>query len=194
MNIFLDCGTHLCEGLLDFWNNKIIDETFEIHTFEPNPACFVEERISSLPFKVVFHNCAVWTDDEEVNFRQENHKESKTASPTDNRSDIDGWGSSVEGIGFFHGGYLTPPIKVKAIDFSKFVKDLPEGSKIICKMDIEGSEFKVLRKMIKEETIRKIDAIYVEFHERSMKDESVSSKNEIVKKIQDMGIKIYPWS
>ena len=44
-NIFLDCGTHLCEGLIDFYNKGIIDDTFEIHTFEPNPACNIEERI-----------------------------------------------------------------------------------------------------------------------------------------------------
>ena len=50
--IFLDCGTHLCEGLIDFVNKGIIDETFEIHTFEANPACNILERIKNIPLKI----------------------------------------------------------------------------------------------------------------------------------------------
>jgi hypothetical protein len=104
-NVFLDCGTHLCEGLIDFYNKGIINDTFEIHTFEANPACNIEERVKQIPLNIVPYNKAVWIEDGVVTFNQENHQKSKTGSPTDGYSDIDGWGSSVDGIGFNHAGY-----------------------------------------------------------------------------------------
>jgi hypothetical protein len=52
-NIFLDCGTHLCEGLINFYNTGVINDTFEIHTFEANPTCNIEERIKQLPLNII---------------------------------------------------------------------------------------------------------------------------------------------
>ena len=159
-NIFLDCGTHLCGGLYEFYNNGTIDDTFEIHTFEPNPACYASEIIIRCPLNVDLHENDVWIKDGYILFNQENHKVSGSGSPSDNVSDIDGWGSSINGIGFDHPGYFKP-ISVESIDFSKFINDLPDNSNIICKMDIEGSEFMVLRKLISDESIKKINKIYV---------------------------------
>jgi FkbM family methyltransferase len=190
-NIFLDCGTHLCEGLIDFYNKKIIDDTFEIHTFEPNIACRVEERVIKIPLNIRVYNKAVWIEDGYVKFNQENHKKSGTGSPTDGISDIDGWGSSVDGIGFNHPGYETSLI-AESIDFSKFVKNLPEAN-IICKMDIEGSEFVVLRKMIQDDSISRISKIFIEFHERFMINESLDSREEIVNEIKKRGVQVELW-
>jgi FkbM family methyltransferase len=191
-NIFLDCGTHLCEGLINFYNNGIIDDSFEIHTFEANPACNVEERIKQLPLNIISYNKAVWIEDGFVYFNQENHKKSQTGSPTDGYSEIDGWGSSVDGIGFNHAGY-GEPIKIPSIDFSKFLLTLPEDSNIICKMDIEGSEYKVLRHLIKEKTISRIKSLYIEFHERFIVEESPETEQELVKQIESFGVKVYQW-
>jgi FkbM family methyltransferase len=154
-NIFLDCGTHLCEGLNEFWKKGIIDDSFEIHTFEANPACNISERVKNIPLNIILHEKAVWIEDGHIFFNQENHKISRSGSPSDGKSDIDGWGSSVDGIGFNHQGYINK-VRVESIDFSRFVDELPDSSNIICKMDIEGSEFIVLRKMIRDNTIRKI--------------------------------------
>lgn len=191
-NIFLDCGTHLCEGLIDFYNKGIINDTFEIHTFEANPACSIEERIKQIPLNITPYNKAVWIEDGTIYFNQENHQKSKTGSPTDGYSDIDGWGSSVDGIGFNHGGYETQ-VEVPSIDFSKFVSELPEDSNIICKMDIEGSEYKVLRHMIQEGTLSKIKEIYLEFHERFMPEESLDTERKLVEQIESLGVKVHQW-
>jgi FkbM family methyltransferase len=191
-NIFLDCGTHLCEGLINFYNNGIINDTFEIHTFEANPACNIEERIKQIPLNIIPYNKAVGVEDGYVYFNQENHQKSRTGSPTDGYSDIDGWGSSVDGIGFNHAGYDTK-VQIPSIDFSKFVSELPENSNIICKMDIEGSEYSVLRHMIKEKTISKIKELYVEFHERFIEAESPETERELVKQIENLGVKVHQW-
>jgi FkbM family methyltransferase len=191
-NIFLDCGTHLCEGLIDFYNKGIIDDTFEIHTFEPNPACNIEERIKQIPLNITPYNKAVWIEDGYIFFNQENHQKSKTGSPTDGYSDVDGWGSSVDGIGFNHPGYDTQ-VKVSSINFSKFLEFLPENSNIICKMDIEGSEFKVLRHLIEQGTIAKIKEIYIEFHERFMPLESKHTEDELMQQISSFGVKVNTW-
>jgi FkbM family methyltransferase len=190
-NVFLDCGTHLCEGLIDFYNKGIINDTFEIHTFEANPACNIEERVKQIPLNIVPYNKAVWIENGVVTFNQENHQKSKTGSPTDGYSDIDGWGSSVDGIGFNHAGYDTQ-VTVPSINFSEFVNSF-DDSYIICKMDIEGSEYTVLRHMIKEKTISKINEIYIEFHERFIKEESSETEAELVKQIESFGVKVHQW-
>lgn len=191
--IFLDCGTHLCEGIVEFYNKGIINETFEIHTFEANPACNVEERIKQIPLKITSYNKAVWVEDGYVFFNQENHKKFNTGSPNDGYSDVDGWASSVDGIGFYYPGY-EDKIKIPSIDFSKFLESFSDDAYIICKMDIEGSEFKVLRHLINEQTILKIKEIYIEFHERYMPLESQDSKMQIINEIESLGIKVYPWA
>ena len=191
-NIFLDCGTHLCEGLVNFYNKGIINDTFEIHTFEANPACNIEERIKQLPLNITPYNKAVWVEDGYVLFNQENHQKSRTGSPTDGYSDIDGWGSAVDGIGFNHKGYDTK-IKIPSINFSNFISQFPKNSNIICKMDIEGSEFQVLRHLIKEKTITRIKEIYIEFHERFMPAESKETEDQLKEIIQNMGVKVHTW-
>lgn len=191
-NIFLDCGTHLCEGLMDFMEKKIIDETFEIHTFEANPACDILERTKNLPYKVNAHQKAVWIEDGKVLFNQENHRESGSGSPSDGKSDIDGWASSVDGIGFEHQGYSTK-VEVESISLSSFIDRLPKDSRIICKMDIEGSEFAVLRDLIEKGTITRISEAYVEFHERYMPGESQETRRALVEKISSLGVRVHEW-
>lgn len=191
-NIFLDCGTHLCEGLWDFYNKGVINNTFKVHTFEANPECKIEERTKYMPLNIECHSVAVWIEDGFIHFNQENHKDSQSGSPTDGNSDIDGWGSSVDGIGFHHKGY-TSQVKVPSIDFSKFVQELPENSNIICKMDIEGSEFLVLRKMIKDGTITRLKEVYVEFHERHMPAESFETRQKLIEDITNLGVVVHQW-
>jgi FkbM family methyltransferase len=191
--IFLDCGTHLCEGIVEFYNKGIIDETFEIHTFEANPACNIIERVKQIPLNIIPYNKAVWVEDGFVYFNQENHKKSKLGSPNDGYSDIDGWASSVDGIGFNYPGY-EEKIKIPSINFSKFIKNIPNDYFVVCKMDIEGSEFTVLRHLIKEKTICKINKIFIEFHERFMPNESIESKNSLIKEIEELGVEVYSWT
>jgi FkbM family methyltransferase len=185
-NIFLDCGTHLCEGLIQFYNNNVIDDTYEIHTFEPNPACRAGELVKQIPLNIISYDKAVWIEDGFIDFNQENW-----VNETGGIS-IDGTMSSVANVG------INPPngktkIKVPSIDFSRFVSELPDDSNIICKMDIEGAEFTVLRKMIKDKSISKINKIFIEFHERFTENESFSTVDELMTQIRELGVEANTW-
>ena len=78
---------------------------------------------------------------------------------------------------------------VDAIDFSEFVRGL-QGNRIVIRMDIEGAEFPVLRKLIKEETIRKVSDLHIEWHQRHLKSESRSTVDELTRTITDFGVNV----
>lgn len=190
-NIFLDCGTNICQGLTYFYNNGIINDTYEIHTFEPNgKLCRVKERIDEItkqvPLNIKIYESAVWVEDGEISFLQE-----YGVSPT---GEIDPAGvmSAIDGVGIFTPGFKNKMV-VPSINFSRFVSELPTDSNIICKMDIEGAEFQVLRHMIKEGTITKIKELYVEFHVRYVPSETQMSQDILVKQIEDLGVKVDIW-
>jgi FkbM family methyltransferase len=186
---FIDCGTHLCEGLTDFVRKGIIHEEFEIHTFEANPAC--KDLITSIlstnfeNFNVTQHDKAIWINNEKIFFHQEFRDVYGSPEKT-------GLGSSVSGIGFEHPGLLDK-IEISAISFSEFLSNINNDSYVICKMDIEGAEFKVLRHLIDTGSIKKINELFVEFHHRFMPEESEIFKNQLVCEIESLGVKINQW-
>jgi FkbM family methyltransferase len=185
--IFLDCGFHLGQGLRHFLRHGIIDTSWEIHAFEANPACQLSRRIESFRLNIIPHACAVWISDGSVAFRQENHQLSDSGSPNDGASAVDGWGSSVAAVGAQHPGYETE-VTVPCIDFSRFVKELPSPAKIICKLNVEGSEFAILRRMLCDGTIDRISKLYVEFHQGMVLTESDRSVNDLVRQIKSRGV------
>jgi FkbM family methyltransferase len=60
-------------------------------------------------------------------------------------------------------------IEVKAIDFSQWIIDsFDRNDFIVCKMNIEGAEYDVLEKMIKDGAIHYIDYLFVEWHNKKL--------------------------
>jgi FkbM family methyltransferase len=60
-------------------------------------------------------------------------------------------------------------IEIESIDLSKWIMDnFSKEDHIVMKMDIEGSEYKVLPKMIHDGSIDYINSIYVEWHDWQM--------------------------
>ena len=57
-------------------------------------------------------------------------------------------------------------------------------------MDIEGAEFAVLEKMLKENTIDKINILDIEFHHRLMNDKTPDDARELIRQIKERGVKI----
>lgn len=189
--IFIDCGFHHGEGLKMFINKLGIDRNWLVYAFEPNPACnlfvrfyeIVGGAVTGIPGLPI--NAAVWTHYGSVNFRQENHYKSESGSPADGTSIVDGWASQLDDLHGTSPG-LEAPITVDSYDFSAFVltKHIVHNSAdIYCKMDIEGAEFAVLRKMIADGTIQYIKKIWIEFHENSVPGESIYTKQDLIKQL-----------
>jgi len=207
MNIFLDCGSHLGEGLLEFHNKFKFDENWMVYSFEPNPNCkdYLENKLftytprpiyidykemknnfyeiykknNELEFEIKFIYKAVWINNDELEFQID-------ASDND---DI-GEGSQLYDIGYRKENY-SKPIIVECLDFSEFVNKLPNVD-IYCKMDIEGAEFNVLEKMIKDNTITKIKELYCEFH-GMVGVEKFKEKDKLIDKIKTCGVIVYDW-
>lgn len=196
MNILLDCGTHLCEGIIQLYRMGIIDDSYLIHAFEANPECNIEHRIRQIPLNAICHNAAVWIKDGYIEFYQEHHKKNGSGSPTDGYSEKDGWASSVKDVNIIDKqtikGY-DQPIIVPSIDFSKFITQLDNSSHIICKMDIEGSEYTVLPHLIQNNTISRIHTLVIEFHSRLL-GISKEIDDKLIESIQSKGVNVVQWS
>ena len=84
--------------------------------------------------------------------------------------------------------------QVEAIDLSDFIKNnFSKEDFIILKLDIEGSEFDVLQKMITDETLEYIKKIYVEWHEQFFHENKLNEKTFIMDKINENNINYNIW-
>jgi FkbM family methyltransferase len=156
--IFLDCGQFDGVAIEQY----CVDDSWTIYSFEPDP-----KPLPHLPMLNLIQQ-AVWTEDGEVSF---------SLDPRQQASHITG----IAGTDFEN------TTSVKSIDFSKFVANLP-AAEIICSMDIEGAEFPVLRKMIKDGTIKRIKVLDIEFHHRMMNDEDDESARKLVQELWNLGV------
>lgn len=103
---------------------------------------------------------------------------------------------------FGHAAVREEPTTVKAIDFSKWLKQRfadasAKGCAVIVKMDIEGSEYDVLEKMIADGTSTLVSHMIVEFHGRCFPESEQPAMNareaNIKKTLRDSGVRVYDW-
>jgi FkbM family methyltransferase len=186
MNVFLDCGTNFCQGLKSHINKYNIDHTWIIHSFEANPFTYVHAKnIIARHFShlnITLHNNAVWVESgskpltveyqSEIGVRQLLKDNGFDASCVDLDADNALWvggASNTMGEQF----KVTPEmdklkhldVRAKSIDFIKFIEHLGKVN-IYIKMDIEGSEYEVLSKLLASPAIKNIKEITIEWHNR----------------------------
>lgn len=150
MVVFIDCGAHCGESILRA--KRQFGENTKIVSFEPIPY-FAEEirKIWINDKSVDIVNAAVWIEDGIDEFQI-------SSTITD--------GSSLLKVPIKEGEGEYLSIQVNTFDFSNFLKQFKEKNfKLIVKFDIEGAEYHVLNKMIKEGTIHYVDEFWGEWHE-----------------------------
>lgn len=165
MKIFIDCGYYIGKAL-DYYA-PLLDDSWTVYAFEPNMNLDVLESVKRFPFPVTWINKAAWTEDGEVDFRLQGRIDA---------SHIDSIRHSVD-----------PLVTVPCIDFSKFVKELPEAT-IICSMDIEGSEYPVLRKMLDEKTAQRLSLLDIEFHHRLLPGGDATISSSLRQELEREGV------
>ncbi len=76
--------------------------------------------------------------------------------------------------------------RVKVIDFSAWLKaNVRFEDTIVVKMDIEGAEYGVLEKLIHDKTIDYINHLFVEWHDRLMREDQREQFTEREAKIRE---------
>jgi FkbM family methyltransferase len=182
-NIFLDCGTHYGEGLSNFANMFNMDKTWDIYSFEPNKYLWEEHNKQNENENIKYINKAIYINNDTISFN--------IAYPNTDASSI--YKNHI-------GDNFYETLQAECLDLSQFILDnFSKDDFIVIKMDIEGAEYEVLRKMIKDNSILYINELFVEFH--SHKDEFAITENgenknttfELVKHIESLGIKFKHW-
>lgn len=193
-NVFLDLGTHYGQGLREFVSRFGMNKTWKIHTFEANPVTyevFMKKYYSSISY-VTPHNEAISDHDGTITVNLEK-------PPNEGET---GMGSSVISLeewnpwGLIDRQHFQTQKEVPCIDFSRFIKEnFNKEDNIIIKMDIEGSEYATLEKMIKDKTIEYVNHLSVEWHSRyfTNKEEIQKREEKILKKLQTYDLKLESW-
>ena len=173
--LFIDCGGYDgCSSIKFLLKNP----DFDCISFEPNEVLWeFYENIPTLLIKK-----AVSDFDGDVTF---------IIDP------VDADGSSIikEKKIDFHGTVDNadcPERKVPCVDLSNFILDKSkEYSEIILKLDVEGAEYLVLKKMIRDKTIDLVSKIYAEFHWQKMNLDK--NEHDIIYDQISSKIKVYDW-
>ena len=156
--IFLDCGRFDGVAIQQY----CVDDSWDIISFDPNPKSGLDLPAHKLIKK------AVWIKDGFVQFSLDPRIQA----------------SHIVGVA---GTEYEETKRVASIDFSWFVSKLPDAT-IVCSMDIEGSEFAVLRKMIADGTASRIKVLDIEFHHRMMNDEDDETARKLTQELSKLGV------
>lgn len=187
--IFIDCGSNIGQGLKQFASIYNMDSSWIVETFEPNPNLIdsLKFNIKNLPMNITIHNKAIWDTDGDVNFSimLEESEGSSVEKLMDSRECSD-----AKSIAYRkHDTIITIP----SVNISNILKCYNKDDYIIVKLDIEGSEFRVIRKMLLDNTIDFIDELYVEWHTKYLSSESIDTQNSLIEQLSSRQINIHTW-
>tara|TARA_Y100000813_G_C24078757_1_gene312344 strand:+ start:142 stop:753 length:612 start_codon:yes stop_codon:yes gene_type:complete len=198
--IFLDLGTNIGQGLMEFNKkfNLLNNPEWKIFCFEPNNDIDLESLFPNIN-NIEYYNKAIWIEDTILEFRKQGSK----------KNSLIGLGSKIECVKkvYAPSNQIYKIENVEAINFSKFLlnlKDKYPKTSIYVKMDIEGAEFEVIDNLIKTESIKLIKELYCECHGRfnfpleiqkneDIKKEIFELENSLKDKVEKYGVKFYFW-
>tara|TARA_R110002020_G_scaffold79078_1_gene198391 strand:+ start:3304 stop:4116 length:813 start_codon:yes stop_codon:yes gene_type:complete len=205
--IIIDCGANLGQGYERFKNLLNLNENvdIEVYMFEPNINCYkiLCEKYSDNK-QITIYNKAVWNKEEE---RILNVEWSPSWEESEEQQGEIGGSSNILHEKFIKPSYIEdeymsewpPKYKqtVSCINLSKFIlENFNLTDNIHLKLDIEGAEFAVLEKLVKDDTISYLDTLAVEWHDELIKkfNKNTVKKNidKIYAKAKELGVNITP--
>ena len=152
-NVYVDVGANVGETLANFGASH---PDFELFAIEPNPALLpsIAHQAAKIQRLVTIIAAAAWVKDGTVPLFQSTRHESSTVIEGKTTHQDLGW----------------PPIdysrstEVPCFDFSEWLSKNFRGTTLVVKMDIEGAEYLVLRKMLADGSLRLVDQLFCEWH------------------------------
>ena len=143
--IFIDCGGHDGCSVRKFINTTPDFKNWEIHSFEPNKR--FHQFFDQLPTEL--HKKAVADYTGIINFYQQKSYVAGGSTTLKQKQNLGQW--------------VQYP--VQCIDLSQFIiSNFTTQDYIVLKLDIEGQEYNVLNKMIKDKSLAYINELYAEWH------------------------------
>ena len=92
----------------------------------------------------------------------------------------------------YSGGGFEQSINVDCIDFSKFIEQFKD-QEVYCKMDIEGAEYAVLRKILRDGNAKIFKKLWVEFHDRDIPGENSGTTHTLIHQLSEWTT-VEPWN
>lgn len=186
--LFIDCGGNRGQGLNQITNILKIDNDWDIMIYEPNPKCceFLEHNFNRDNIKIF--NKAVHDSDGFINFYIPKNDDYSVSSTIHND-----FHNSLENK------IWDNYIEVEKIDLSKHILTLKNEYDIYLKLDVEGSEYDILDKMIKDNSILYIKKLFVEFHNQYVSEEKLrrfdldNRKKNIINYLKNNNIDFQIW-
>ncbi|HOX08441.1 MAG TPA: FkbM family methyltransferase [Planctomycetota bacterium] len=176
---FIDCGAHIGESIVRA--KELYGQDTCVVAFEAVP--YLAHQLARLwkdDDSVIVHNALVWTDDgiKDLHISTEwSDGSSAYASKT------------CGGVG------KGPSIGVPSIDLSRWLREsFDSHDEVILKLDIEGAEYEVLAKMIREGSIGIVKKLCGELHDGKIDDEGFRSLSALVRFWLDRnGVAFHVW-
>lgn len=193
MNIFIDCGTHNFEGFRQLADSYGIDRTWSCFSFEADPNQFklfasTYQQLLDEGFNLQFYNKAVSSSNGYLKINS-CVDYSVGSNVLESRPE---WDKDWD-----HGfSYREETAMVESIDFSEFLRSVAtDNDFVLVKMNIEGSEFDVIRSLIDTGAYSLITKFYCEFHERFFEDydNRRNMRREFESFFENAGIPIIEW-
>lgn len=165
--VFIDGGAHKGETIEYFRNSAVsVIHPWEIFCFEPVPG--LQDDILAKGDLTLIQK-AIWISNGSLSF-------------------FAGGNTTVASIYENEAVKDRKNIEVPAIDFSSWIASKFTSDDFVwLKLDIEGSEYEVLSKMLADKTIDLVDLLFIEFHNTPTQDQN--SAKELLQKIRDRGVR-----
>lgn len=146
--LFIDCGGHDGCSVIQF---LLENPDYDVISFEANPELWV--YYDNLPTTLI--KKAVYDYDGEVEFLLDPIDADGSSLIKDKKIDFTDKVSNED----------CPRIIVPCVDLSGFIaRESKKYDKVVLKLDVEGAEYAILTKMLKDDTMKLVSHLFAEFH------------------------------
>lgn len=180
-NLYLDLGANHGVTIQEFRKDN---PDFFVFGFEPTPRLAEKLRKAHADTLSQTHimEYAVWIADGVLDFYMGKESDHSSTLLKDKKT-VPVWEVDYD-----------RPVKVQSIDFDRWLREnTSDHDHIVMKMDIEGAEYKVLRRMIDTGSIKRINEARVEWHWDRYPGEISKAEHEAVRERVASLTKLVDW-